>query len=163
MISPEIQAAIRQEIQNQNQRSQFGVQQSSFNLRNGVDSPRIPFTNLADTPTSYQGKIGNIVAVNSQATGLTFITRYFYNGSVASNAAGTPFPTSWIVTHVSTGVYKITHNLNTTNYTVAATSSSSIAIPLIASRSANFFQLDWLPNDGTSSPLDTDFHFELFI
>lgn len=50
-----------------------------------------------------------------------------YSGQVVSNAAGSFFPSGWTLTHVGTGIYKITHNLG-----IANTSYAFLAYPTFA-------------------------------
>lgn len=52
--------------------SQYTVTPVPTHVHTGVDSPQIPFLNLANVPASYTGKAGNSLIVNPTETGLIF-------------------------------------------------------------------------------------------
>lgn len=68
-----------------------------------------------------------------------------YSGRVNSDgSAGTPFPPGWSITHNSTGIYQITHNLNA-DYTLVCTlytaGASRIAVLNIRAQGVNNFDI----------------------
>ena len=82
-----------------------------------------------------------------------------FGGNVVSGAAGTLFPSGWTVTHTSTGVYTITHNLNTTAYAVVITLVTPGLIAAVTSRAANSFQVS--TENLTPAAANGDFDFIL--
>lgn len=74
MNRDEIQAMIRQELLQMSNSAGFSVKYATQHLHTGTDSPQFPFTNLRDVPNSYYKSAGQILGVNSGATGLEFIT-----------------------------------------------------------------------------------------
>lgn len=120
-----------------------------------------PTDNIQLTPKKYVDfTISSAIAgVSSVASAVVF------PGFVESNAAGTPFPAGWSVVRNSGGNYTVTHNLNTTAYSVVVTVKSALAITIgnINDKSANTFGVVFFKQTAatTWSATDTDFFFEL--
>lgn len=102
-------------IQQSRQQAGFGTSTVPLHIHNGIDSPKILRQNLPQT---------------------TFI------GHVLSTGGFSGFsPAGWTATKTSTGVYTITHTMNTKNYSVIAMScQGGITIPvyLLDNATANF-------------------------
>lgn len=95
---------IQQMMVNFSNKSQFGVSAVQHHTHNSVDSPKISYTNLTNTP---------------QTT---------FAGSINTSGSASFLPSGWSSVRTGTGVYKITHNLGTSNYAVAATSLGQINV-----------------------------------
>lgn len=68
-----IRQIVRDELDRQGNNNTYSVAPVPRHVHNGVDSLSFPFTNLSDVPSSYQNKTSLMVAVNSTASGLTFV------------------------------------------------------------------------------------------
>lgn len=81
-----------------------------------------------------------------------------FSGKSTSGGSGT-LPAGWTISHPSTGIYTITHNLGTTNYIVLVTAiDNGSAIAGGRSISSNTFQVG-ITSGGSGA--DCAFHFTL--
>lgn len=77
-----------------------------------------------------------------------------YAGHLVAGGAGTFFPTGWTATNPSTGVYVVTHNLNTTSYAVSATGWIIVTFPTtvyITGETSTTFTLNAYANGGLNN------------
>jgi hypothetical protein len=89
-----------------------------------------------------------------------------YPGQLNSDGStGTPFPTGWTATRISAGVYKITHNLGTTNYSFIPTVFSTLAITIcnVHDRNANDVSVTFYNQTGSTSWSATDTAFSFVL
>ncbi len=100
MLTPQDTVAIDQRIQAYMASGQFNLNRVPFHTHNGKDSPFIFLPTV-----QYAGLL------NSDGT----LSRVY------------PFPSGWSRARTGNGVYTITHNLNTTFYSVVATPIASAA------------------------------------
>jgi hypothetical protein len=121
-----------------NQQTPYTFQNVPFHTHNGIDSP-----NVYQPQITYTGTV-------------TYLGQAFRN---------LPFPDGWSVARAGTGVYSVTHGLNTLLYTVMVTQllttpPDALAIPIVIDLSAIGFTVRWFSAvDG--SPQDTAFMFNL--
>lgn len=148
---------IAQDVHDNNSTSdQFAVSQTPFHSHNGRDSQQFPFINLSDVPNSYfPNKIsaaGYTVSVNATATGLVFIPPSTFTpiiGTIVSGGtAGTPFPSGWTVTNLSTGQYKVLHTLGNANFIVLSQVFGSNERSYIVSNSSTQFIVEVVDSTG---------------
>jgi len=142
--------------------NQFALSQTSFHTHNGVDSQKIPFTNLSDTPVSYSGSAGKSVVVNSAENGLEFGTSggAVYAGRVTTVGTATVLPSGWTSTYLGGNTYEITHNLGIaiTEYVVVASSQNVDRIVFPTGYATNTFNVLTYSYPGAlSSPADFTF------
>jgi len=134
-----IRSIVQDEIRRSSGGSRFGVQNVQYHTHNGIDSKPV------FSPTiTYVGKIPQVPIAS--------FLQYF-------------LPIGWSVELFgATGEYRITHNLNTTNYAVTLTpytssASSQDVMGWVSIDSPNYFSVYWydsLSNDGR-----VDFFFQL--
>lgn len=122
------------------QAAQFSAVPVPDHNHNGINSRRISYTDLINRPT---------------------FSTPLYTGEVISNAAGANFPTGWSVNHTGTGAYTITHNLNTTAYTVQLTLGNGYGDTIAwgTKGSTSFQVLVWNPG----GPAFADHDFSLMV
>ncbi len=92
MQEDKIRQIAEQVYQQQATSKQFNVVPNSFHTHNGIDSQKIPFIGLSDTPTSYFGNAGKVVTVNSTESGVEFTggrASVFYWPSAARTGGST--------------------------------------------------------------------------
>ena len=173
-MAQDITAQIQAEVAKQLKSRQFNTGPTNLHKHSGTgtDGAQIPFLNLSDTPKSYYQSpptnpatslAGANVVVNSTATGLTFATtatKSYYMGEVISNAAGSIFPSGWTVTHVTTGVYKVTHTLGSTPYIPLATVTGNSGYTIQVITGSGYFEA--IIYVGSAGPEDSDFNFVVF-
>lgn len=88
--------------------NQFALSQTSFHTHNGIDSQKVAFINLSDTPTSYYGQAGSVVTVNSTENALIFApAATVYRGVVESSGTTIHGPTGWTVSRSGAGDYDV--------------------------------------------------------
>lgn len=105
--------------------NQFALSQTSFHTHNGIDSQKVAFINLSDTPTSYYGEAGSVVTVNSTENGLTFEpSATVVYGGVSDSSIVPPGWSRSAAGHVVT----YTHNLGHTNYSVVGSFENTAGI-----------------------------------
>lgn len=99
--------------------------------------------------------------ISDNASNIALIASYvdkLHPGRVDVTGAATPTvnaaPTGWTVTRSGTGVYVITHNLNTTAYSVLC-SCYSAAVAYVTALGANSFTVNTVNLSGTA--VDTQF------
>lgn len=125
-----IRQIARQEIERWSDTAQYGVKKVPYHVHNNLDAPRLNFTGLADTPTSYTGNAGSMLLVNSTATALQLFDGYFCvakdtNGTTNVNvfsASGAPFA------FTITGVFLISKDTTAGNITVLQGSNTVCTI-----------------------------------
>lgn len=72
MTEEDVKKIAQQVYDDNSGQDQFAVATTPFHKHNGQDSPRFPFINLADVPTSYYGNKGRSVIVNATENLLEF-------------------------------------------------------------------------------------------
>lgn len=146
----DLRKQINQGITTARSQAGFGTSVIPQHRHNGNDSPKIRYSDLTGVPVAK-----------------------IYGGAVSdSGVALTPFPKGWSVSRSSTGLYNVTHNLNTTNYVVianamAVTPTNDIVFGVLQSAQilANSFQI-WMVNYNSNfvgTAFDSAFNFLLFI
>jgi hypothetical protein len=81
-----------------------------------------------------------------------------YAGSVVSNAAAAYFPTGWSFSRTGAGIYTITHNLGTTNYSVNITPIGIVA-DFAAAYTKTTTQFSVVIANSSTVPVDSNFDF----
>ena len=105
MDEEKLKEIVRQEIQlaidKTDTKNQFALSKTSFHTHNGLDSEKLPFIGLIDTPSSYSGEGGSLVVVNSSENALEFtdsptissnlsvLGNLVINGTIFTNGVGT--------------------------------------------------------------------------
>lgn len=81
-----------------------------------------------------------------------------YGGRVSSSSsAGTPFPSGWSVTNITTGVCQITHNLGNTKYVAVATcADNNVNEFYLFNYNVDYF---FVNSSIGASPVNCDFSF----
>lgn len=108
-------------------------------IHNGNEAPRI------NANTDILGWKGGLV----------------FMGTVSSGGVLTsPLPLlNWSATESATGVYVITHNLGTTNYSIVATPQDKVVVLQIVSKGANTVGIDAWAAQPTPSAVNAAFDF----
>jgi hypothetical protein len=143
---PHIRRIVQEELQKNQLRSGFRMQQIPFHTHNGTDSPPI-----------FQSQM-TYVGVVYGATGVPY--------------RNLPFPQGWSIQKFqSDGIYRINHNLQTLNYSVQLTQlldTTVTPIPAwgtVLGQSTTYFDVAWVyPNTNPTLPpiaVDTSFSFSL--
>lgn len=132
MNPDQIRQLVRQEIQAQSSVSRFTLNTNSRHIHNGTDSP------LAYQP---------------------IVT---YVGSVTSTGGSTLLPAGWTVDHSATGVYTITHNLNTSLYVVTGNANSTKTVLIVTNLASNSFTVNLFETIFLALA-STDFYFSLTV
>lgn len=84
-----------------------------------------------------------------------------YPGVVLSGGtAGTPFPSGWSITHIGTGDYKITHNLNSGSYAIVPVLFASTNL-FININNQNVNDVEVFIKNAAGTATDATFHFIL--
>lgn len=89
----------------------------------------------------------------------TVAAETLYTGRCVSNAAGTPFPSGWTLSHPSTGNYQVTHNLGVDSYGLVATLSNAVGYIKIANYGATVFNIN--TRSTAAADADCDWSFVL--
>jgi len=84
-----------------------------------------------------------------------------YGGQVSSTGSSVTLPTGWTSTKTATGKYKVTHNLNTTQYTVVAIGGTAAdTADIFSAINANYFEVSTL---ALGVLADSNFYFILML
>lgn len=133
---------IQQLVQQELNSFQGGVNGQNMHHHTGQDSLKVNYDDLDNLPSSggvFGGK------VNSDGT------------------AGSPFPTGWTSSDLGSSYYEITHNLGTTNYSIALTIYASVGFIILGAGdvAANTFRVRTFDTSSASS--DRAFYFLLTL
>lgn len=107
-----------------------GIQSVPYHTHNGTDSPLV--TNIPVTT---------------------------YGGFVLSGVAGVPFPIGWTASTSGTGLYTITHNLNSALYSVTASLLGNAGFAAINNHGHNSFSVNTFNSSGTAT--NENFYFSV--
>ena len=84
-------------------------------------------------------------------------TKNTYGGAITSTAGGV-FPTGWTVAvNGSTKIFTVTHNLNTTSYSVVSIPASFALQANLLTHGINTFTIEFDNSSGTAFVTDWDF------
>lgn len=136
MDDSKIRQIVREELARSNGASRFAINNIPYHTHNGVDS------NFIASPTIvYTGH----VAYQDDFTG----SGQFF------------LPSGWTATRALTGIYTVTHNLNTLLYGVvaSATQSTNETVFPVINPLQNSFDVSWF--DDTGAFKNTSFYFVL--
>lgn len=111
---------------------------------------------IGDTPTDALQLVNKAYVDNNSGV---------HAGSVRSNVATSFFPSGWSVSKTGTGRYLITHNLGTTNYSVAYTLIGSFLVTIanITTKSANSFVIEFYNQTAATTWTNTDTDFDFIV
>jgi hypothetical protein len=122
------------------------------------------------TSVTTAGTALNASNLNNMETGIdeahdaiddleTFVDK-IHRGRVTSAGAGEELPSGWSSSRFSTGIFIVTHNLGSTDYTVVITPQIPSTTPLFAcvySRAANSVSVAIVNDSGSAVNSDFDF------
>jgi hypothetical protein len=132
MTEAAIRRIVQEEIQRNAGASRFGLKEISHHTHNGIDS----------LPT-FQPTI-------------TYIGMIGLTGTIAI------LPTGWTCAYQPTGIYQITHNLNSLLY-VVVTSPLGLTGVVDVNAALNLIEFDWFTTDGNNTAQNTPFYFTLTL
>lgn len=120
MEETRLRRVIQEEIEKDKRKAQFSVSRVPYHVHNNLDAPKLHLLELGDMPSSYSGKEGEILMVNSTESGMEFMPGYFMvskdtNGTTnvdVFGTAGAPFD------FTVTGVFLISKDTTAGNITV---------------------------------------------
>lgn len=110
-------------------------------------------------------KVGDTPTDANQLVPKNYVDSKIYAGFVnLDGSSGLPFPTGWTSANLSSGAYRITHNLGTTNYSVVATlnylNDGNLRVALLALKTSTTFDIE-LFGFGSGSNSNGAFSFAL--
>jgi hypothetical protein len=132
-------------------------------MNNEYKKPSVTIDYSEPRPVPFEVKTIDDVQSALQWLGIS-IKRLVFGGSVEaiSGLAGATFPPGWSVSRTGTGVYRIVHNLGTTDYVVTVTATRFVAtvvqiVGTIEPKTADYFDVTWSTTGGIA--VNTNFDF----
>lgn len=92
-----------------------------------------------------------------------------FGGTIADTGTAISLPLGWFSSKSATGIYVVTHKLNTTNYVVTANPMNSTPINdacygvMMTPYGANSFTIEFMVDTGTTVAINTAFNFVLLL
>lgn len=128
MDKQEIQQLIRNEIQAASLKALYSVSNVPYHVHNGIDTPKLGFIGLGDTPATYSAQAGKIANVNSIETALQFSTMLALN-TVANGGTGRASATAYAVITggtTSTGAQQSVSGVGTLGQVLTSNGASAL-------------------------------------
>lgn len=110
------------------QRAVYGVSNVPFHTHNNIDSPKLAFIGLGDTPATYTAQAGKVANVNSIETALQFSTMLSLN-TVANGGTGRASATAYAVITggtTSTGAQQSVSGVGTSGQVLTSNGASAL-------------------------------------